>query len=323
MGYPAADHGHPVSKWEPVKLKGYEEYTQALNEYRLFSGKCMRDVLIEEAALTARELMVFTPPLVNGGGKGLTKAAEVAGRTAVDKDIRSIFNSTNDPKGRSAFALMGMALVAGDFALFEKARKDGVMTDKARGIFRKILDDQDPEQAYDKFSNRFRRAFEAKAGQSVVKDLRSTHASMRSKYAGRIRKNGGAVRPELRQMADDAALLAYIKAEQKKVGRLKAGWLDDIMSLPRPTTPGIQKNFGIKGVPAWVRKNRSGTGYTRFTGQPDTANFSLVIGNSIGDNDGVSTDARTLEKVMAVRTGKLFKRADALLQYGIDKFNKN
>jgi hypothetical protein len=36
----------------------------------------------------------------------------------------------------------------------------------------------------------------------------------------------------------------------------------------------------------------------------------------------VSTDARTLEKVMAIRTGKLFKRADALMQYGVDKFNR-
>lgn len=307
-----------------TKLKGFEAYTQALNEYRLFSGKCMRDVLLEEAALTARELMVFTPPIVQGGGKGLSKAAEVAGKTAVEKDIKSIFNSDADPQGRSAFALMGMALVAGDFAMFEKARKDGVMTNKARGIFRKILDDPDPEQAYDKFSNRFRRAFEAKAGQSVVKDLRSTHASMRAKYAGRIRKNNGpGVPKELRQMADDAALLAYIKAEQKKVGRLKAGWLDVIMSLPKPETPGIQKTYGIKGVPAWVMKNRNSTGYTAFTGTPNTGNFGMTIGNSIGDNDGVSTDASTLEKVMAVRTGKLFKRADAILRYGEDKFNRN
>lgn len=312
-----------MSKWEPVKLKGFAEYTQALNEYRLFSGKCIKDALIEESALVCRELMVFTPPLVNGGGKGLSKAAEVAGKTAIEKDIRSIFNSTNDPQGRSAFALMGMAVAAGDRSMFEKARKDGVMTDKARGIFRGVLDDDDPERAFRQFSNRFRAAFEAKAGQVVVKNLASIHEDAKRRSNGRIRKNGGAVRPELRQMADDAALKAYIKKQQQHVGRLKAGWLDDIMSLPRPTTPGIQKNFGIKGVPVWVRKNRSGTGYTRFTGQPDTANFSLILGNSIGDNDGVSTDARTLEKVMAVRTGKLFKRADALLQYGIDKFNKN
>tara|TARA_R110000868_G_scaffold345361_3_gene606459 strand:- start:615 stop:1556 length:942 start_codon:yes stop_codon:yes gene_type:complete len=313
-----------VSKWASVKLKGFEAYTQALNEYRLFSGKCMHDVLIEEAALTARELMVFTPPLVNGGGKGLSKAAEVAGKTAVEKDIKSIFNSTNDPQGRSAFALMGMAVAADDRSLFEKARKDGVMTNKARGIFRGVLDDPDPERAFRQFSNRFRAAFEAKAGQAIVKDLRSTHASMRAKYAGRIRKNNGpGVPKELRQIADDAAMLAYIKAEQKKVGRLKAGWLDVIMSLPKPTTPGVQKNYGIKGVPAWVTKNRSSTGYTSFTGQPSTANFGMRIGNSIGDNDGVSTDARTLEKVMAVRTGKLLKRADALMMYGIDKFNRN
>ena len=323
MGHPAADHGHPVSKWATVKLKGFEAYTQALNEYRLFSGKCMRDVLIEEAALTCRELMVFTPPLVNGGGKGLSKAAEVAGKTAVEKDIRSIFNSTNDPQGRSAFALMGMAVAAGDRSLFEKARKEGVMTDKARGIFRGVLDDDDPERAFRQFSNRFRAAFEAKAGQVVVKDLANIHQDAKRRSNGRIRKNGGAVRPELRQMADDAALKAYIRKQQQHVGRLKAGWLEVIMSLPKPETPGIQKTYGIKGVPAWVRKNMSSTGYTSFRGQPNTANFGMVLGNSIGDNDGVSTDARTLEKVMAVRTGKLLKRADALMMYGVDKFNRN
>ena len=339
-----------MSKFEPVKIKGFAEYTQALNEYRLFSGKCMRDVLIEEAALTARELMVFTPPLVNGGGKGLTKAAEVAGRNAVEKDIRSIFKSNKDPQGRSAFAIMGMAVAAGDRSMFEQARKDGVSNKNARGIFRGVLDDPDPERAFRQFANRFRAAFEGMAGQAsaskkqgvkrgsggrfvageaakarqvVLSSIGSHHENIKKSAEGRIRKNGFGVRPELRQMADDAALKAYIKLQQQKVGRLKAGWLDDIMSLPKPTTPGIQKNFGIKGVPVWVFKNRSGTGYTRFTGQPDTANFSLVIGNSIGDNDGVSTDARTLEKVMAVRTGKLFKRADALLKYGVDKFNRN
>jgi hypothetical protein len=312
-----------VSTFEPAKLKGFAEYTQALNEYRLFSGKCIRDVLIEESALTCRELMVFTPPLVNGGGKGLSKAAEVAGKTAVEKDIRSIFNSTADPEGRSAFSLMGMAVAAGDRAQFEKARKDGMANTNAKGIFRGVLDDPDPERAFRQFANRFRATFEAKANQVVVKDLASHHQSTKQKANGRIRKNGGAVRPELRQMADAAALKAYIKLQQQKVGFLKAGWLDAIMSLPKPETPGIQKTYGIKGVPAWVTKNRSGKGYVIFSGQPDTANFSLIIGNSIGDNDGVSTDAKTLEKVMAVRTGKLFKRADALLQYGIDKFNKN
>lgn len=337
-----------MSKWEPVKLKGFEAYTQALNEYRLFSGKCIKDALIEESALVCRELMVFTPPLVNGGGKGLSKAAEVAGKNAVEKDIMSIFKSSADPEGRSAFALMGAAVASGDKSAFEQARKDGVSNKNARGIFRGVLDDPDPERAFRQFSNRFRAAFEAMSGQSAaskksgvkrgaggrfvageaakarqvaVSSLASHHENVKRNAEGRIRKNGFGVRPELRQMADAAALKAYIKQQQQKVGRLKAGWLDDIMSLPRPTTPGIQKNFGIKGVPVWVFKNRSGTGYTRFTGQPDTANFSLILGNSIGDNDGVSTDARTLEKVMTVRTGKLFKRADALLQYGIDKFN--
>jgi hypothetical protein len=307
-----------------TKLKGFDAYTQALNEYRLFSGKCMRDVLIEEAALTARELMVFTPPLVEGGGKGLSKAAEVAGKTAVEKDIKSIFNSTADPEGRSAFSLMGMAVVAGDKSLFEKARREGVMTSKSKGIFRGVLDDSDPERAYRQFGNRFRAAFEAKAGQAIVKDLKGTHDAMKAKYAGRIRKNNGPGIPkELREIADAAAMMAYIKKQQQNVGRLKAGWLDVIMSLPKPETPGIQKNYGIKGVPAWVFRNRNSTGYTSFSGQPNTANFGMIIGNSIGDNDGVSTSAKTLERVMAIRTGKLFKRAEALMVWGADKFNRN
>ena len=338
-----------MSTFEPAKLKGFAEYTQALNEYRLFSGKCMRDVLIEEAALTCRELMVFTPPLVKGGGKGLTKAAEVAGKMAVEKDIMSIFKSNADPEGRSAFSLMGAAVASGDKSLFEKARKDGVSNKNAKGIFRGVLDDPDPERAFRQFANRFRAAFEAQAGQAaapkkqgvkrgsggrfvageaakarqvVLSSIGSHHESVKNNANGRIRKNGYGVRPELRQMADAAALKAYIKLQQQKVGRLKAGWLDVIMSLPKPETPGISKNYGIKGVPAWVTKNRAGNGYTSFRGQPASANFGLTIGNSIGDNDGVSTDAKTLEKVMAVRTGKLFKRADALLQYGIDKFNR-
>ena len=313
-----------MSEKSTVRLKGFEAYQQALNEYRLFSGKCMRDVLLEEAALTAREMMVFTPPLAAGGGKGLSKAAEVAGKTAVEKDIRSIFNSDKDPEGKSAFALMGMATVAGDRSLFDKARQEGTMTTKARGIFKGVLADPDPERAYRQFSNRFRAAFEAKAGQGLVRDLRSTHASMLQKYAGRVRKNGGpGIAKELRPMAEEAALKAYIKKEQARVGRLKSGWFDVIMSLPKPTTPGVQKTYGIKGVPAWVVRNSQSNGYLTFSGNQETANFGLIIGNRIGDNDNVATDATTLNKVMAIRTGKLFKRADHLMAYGVDKFNRN
>jgi len=313
-----------VSEKSTVRLKGFDEYQQALNEYRLFSGKCMRDVMLEEAALTARDLMVFTPPLVKGGGKGLSKAAEVAGKEATEKDIRSIFNSDKDPEGRSAFSLMGMAVVAGDKSLFEKARKQGTMTKKARGIFEGVLADPDPERAYRQFSNRFRAAFEAKAGEGLVKDLKGIHNKMLGKYAGRVRRNGGpGISKELRPMAEEAALKAYIKAEQRRVGKLKAGWYDVIMSLPKPETPGVQKSYGIKGIPAWVVRNSQSNGYLRFSGDQKSANFQLTIGNRIGDNDNVATDATTLNKVMAIRTGKLLKRAEHLMVYGIDKFNRN
>lgn len=312
-----------MSEKSTVRLKGFEEYQQALNEYRLFSGKCMRDVLLEEAALTAREIMVFTPPIVRAGGKGLSKAAEITGRDAVAKDIRSIFNSDKDPDGKSAFAMMGMAVVAGDSGLFEKARKEGVSTSKARGIFKKVLDDPDPQRAFQQFTNRFKAAFEAKAGQTVIKDLKGTHNKMLAKYAGRVRRNGGpGVNKALRPMAEEAALVAYIKAEQRKVGKLKAGWYDVIMGLPKPTTPGVHKNFGVRGIPSWVIKNSKNNGYLRFSGNQDTANFMLTIGNAIGDNDSVATDASTLNKVMAIRTGKLLKRADHLMMYGVDKFNR-
>ena len=77
-----------------------------------------------------------------------------------------------------------------------------------------------------------------------------------------------------------AALDAYIKLTQSHVGFLKAGWYDVLTKLPKLHDKRLYK---AKDIPVWIKRHK-GNGYvTSFRGP---TGLTMIIGNTIGDNDG-------------------------------------
>ena len=74
-------------------------------------------------------------------------------------------------------------------------------------------------------------------------------------------------------------------------------------------------------VPKWITRNIGSRGYANFNGNQNTGNFTLVIGNQIGDNDGVATKASTINHVLGVRANKLDKEVMRRLGKYIRAFN--
>jgi hypothetical protein len=74
-------------------------------------------------------------------------------------------------------------------------------------------------------------------------------------------------------------------------------------------------------IPRWIMRNIGARGYANFVGNLQNGNFNLTIGNKIGDNNGVATQAATLNHVLNVRANKLDKEVMRRLGPYIRAFN--
>jgi hypothetical protein len=317
-----------------VNKASFDRFQFALTEFRLAAGISMRDGFIREAGFCCYEFMRYSPPMPKSGGGGLTGTAKRWGDEAVNVDIQTLFRPKDDPG--AAFQKMGEAVSKGDLGGFLRWQgiAKGSMTKKAngwyrqkegrdpRGIFQKILLGGNPEKDFQAFKNRFGASFTAKEAPKETTDLAGIHKQFKDRYNGRIHKNKGPALNGIKFLVDGPKLKAYIELRKKAVGFLKGGWANTLMSLPTPKkTEGVQFASTSK-VPKWITRNMGANGYSRFAGNQATGNFTLIIGNNQGDNDGRATSAKTLNHVINVRANKLEKEVERRLKKPIDLFNK-
>jgi hypothetical protein len=292
----------------------------------------MRDGFIREAGFCCYEFMRYSPPMPKSGGGGLSKTAKLWGEEAVNVDIQTLFRPKDDPG--AAFQKM-RELSWGDLGGFLRwqsiARASMRKTEwgfykskegrDPRGIFRKILLGNNPERDFQAFKNRFGNGFAAKEAPKETTDLAGIHKQFKDRYNGRIHKNKGPALNGNKFLVDGAKLMTYIELRKKAVGYLKGGWANTLMSLPAPKkTDGVQYASTSK-VPRWITRNMGSNGYSRFAGNQDNGNFTLIIGNNVGDNDGRATSAATLNHVLNVRANKLDKEVTRRLGKYIQAFN--
>ena len=121
----------------------------------------MRDACLEQAALACQDAATFTPPMPKGGGRGLSKAAQVAGDEAVAGDMKKMFVAANDRSSTSASPLLtnqlAYATKTNDIGLFNKIIGKGTL-EALKGlspIMRKIANDRDYDRAFKKAKNYF------------------------------------------------------------------------------------------------------------------------------------------------------------------------
>ena len=288
-------------------LEGLE---RAFGDYKKETRQIVEDVLKEESALTAREAMVYTPPMDGAtGGKGDTKTAEKWGNMAVEKDILSVVAYEN----KALSAAVGPSGSSRKFADWKSGKRP-----KKPGIIQKIFDDSNFGRAYDKAKQLLSHNTKL-AVYTTQAQIRKEHDAQRQKYRGRIRKNGGG--RGIPALANPSQLQAYIKQRQQRVGYMKAGWLDAIRKIGPAKINGMPKNFGVKDLPSFITRHPNGNGQVGITITSGTGGRSaIIIKNNIGNIFKVADQAQTYFKVISARTGKMKRRMQHFQKAAIEKF---
>lgn len=288
-------------------LEGLE---RAFGDYKKETRQIVEDVLKEESALTAREAMVYTPPMDGaGGGKGDTKTAEKWGNMAVEKDILSVVAYEN----KALSAAVGPSGSSRKFADWKNGKRP-----KKPGIIQKIFDDNNFGRAYNKAKQLLSHNTKL-AVYTTQAQIRKEHNAQRQQYRGRIRKNGGG--RSIPALANPAQLKAYIELRQQRVGYMKAGWLDAIRKIGPATINGMPKNFGLKDLPSFITRHPNGHGQVGITITNGTGGRSaIIIKNNIGNIFKVADQAQTYFKVISARTGKMKRRMQHFQRAAIEKF---
>jgi hypothetical protein len=282
---------------------------KSFEDYKLATFQIVKDVLKEESALTARAAMVYTPPMVEGGGKGDTAKAEKVGDKAVENDILSVISYEN----KALATAVGPSGSSRKFADWKAGLRP-----KKPGIIQKIFDDENFGRAFNQAKQLLSKntKFNLLKTQSQIKKI---HDSQRNLYKGRIRKNGGG--KQLPALANKAQLKNYIETRQKRVGWMKSGWYYTIKRIGPAVINGMPKNFGVKDLPMYITKHSNTLGSVDIQFTTGTGGRSaIVIKNNIGNIFGVAYQANTYLKVISARTGKMKKRMEYFQRAAIEKF---
>jgi hypothetical protein len=311
-----------------ISPKSQAEFIAALRQFAANTGQTMRDAALEQAALACQDAATFTPPLPKGGGRGLSKAAQVAGDNAVAGDIKKMFVAANDRSSNSAAALMtnqlAYATKTNDIGLFNKVIGKGSLQalKNLPPIMRKIANDRDYDRAFKKAKNYFNTTNPVMTdyGQGFVQELRPPHNRIKGKFGGRI---GKSVRPvKLKMLVESKSDLdQYIRDRQQMVGMIKAGWASALRSLPKPVINGVPKDFGVKLLSvAWINRHNRVLGTNKLTANEKVVELSVT--NTQGNVNGIATDADVLGLVYANRVKQMKARFERHMNGTIQRANR-
>jgi len=279
------------------------EFKSALDQYEKGMRLSMEDAANVASSRLAIAAMELTPPILDQGGGGLTHAAKLAGYNAVARDIRSLFTAKDDGKATAVGVQLNRlrkAIKENDQGKFERIRQRATLqkTHLTNDVTFKIIHDGDPMRAFAKAKNLFNQSNPVPMIErgEITTDLRKEHLYRRHiDRQGRVRiwKHTGSYLGKY-VAESKAALDAYIKLTQSHVGYLKSGWYDVLTKLPKLHNKRLYK---AKDVPVWIKRH-TGNGYV--TSFRNVWGVTMIIGNTIGDNDGqasknnVADTARTI-----------------------------
>ena len=284
----------------------------------------MDEAGVRGAGELCKAALELTPPLAQGGGKGLSLAAKQAGFKAVERDIRGLFVARDERKaGAVGVALnkLKAAAKANDAGKFERIRQQASLrkTNLINSVTMRIVNDGDPARAFAKAKNLFNLSnpIDTVEQQEVVSDIRKVHLAHRHiNGQGRMRTTKGRGSYLGKYVVESkAALEAYIKATQAHVGFIKSGWWQVLSSLPKVGGKNVYKGGEI---PVWVKRH-SGTGYATLT--RNKAGIYIRIGNSVGDNDSQASKNNVQEVARALALARLFSQLEQYQKRKADDFN--
>jgi hypothetical protein len=296
---------------------------KAFQDFGAYTKQLTVDLVKEEAALTAREAINYSPALDGeAGGKGDKPVAKRWGEWAVANDILTVVQEDS----KSLAAAIGKS--RNNRASFDKWRQG--KPPKSAGIIDKIWRDKNGDRAFSRAKNLFQ--FWGGSRMNYIENeqtLTAAHNNARSLYKGRIRKNGGRdnqgkLKGQPFRFAPYKLIKDYIKKRQQRVGWMKAGWVACIQKIGKPVINGMEQTRGMRKMPAWITRHNAThakVGITIAQGGGNN-NVFVAIRNDLGNIFGVGYLAGTKMHTLAVRQGKLQKRLNHFMRIAIEKHNK-
>lgn len=308
-----------------IKPASRAEFVAAMKDFAAEVNADLEMVGREQARLTMRDAMTFSPPMPVGGGQGLSKAAWTAGKNKLGNDVRRIFIPQDSPiKGRSVFLRQVINAVKGDDRQTFLAISQTITPAKIAGltpVMRKIMDDTDWQRSMAKAKNYLSKTNIYGTGKvaGVATDLRPIHDMAKGAVGGRWPKGRRYNGPQY-FAATEIALADYIAKRQEKVGWVKAGYADALAKVPLPTSKsGVARNYGAYDAP-WVDSNRSGFG--SFTVQKTSNSVTMVVANNIGNINSVADESNVKNVVYGNRVANLNSAVQARLDAAIKRANR-
>ncbi|MCH9835327.1 hypothetical protein K0U83_06675, partial [bacterium] len=136
-------------------------------------------------------------------------------------------------------------------------------------------------------------------GFNTVTDIKAEHNAIKGKFGGRIKKGQRLGQP--RQLVESKqALDDYVRTRQIEVGRVKAGWLRSLLTLPMPSGKNGPINYGADLRKAtYIARHAGAGGYSRVV--QTSKEYMITIGNLIGNINAVASEADAVNLSLANR----------------------
>ena len=324
-----------------LKSSSLAAFEAAINRFAQASKQTLRDATLEQAALACQDAAMFTPPLVKGGGGGLTYDAKKAGDRAVERDVGKVFVPLNggSPGTQASRVIrrLGSLALNNNQGLFWKVASSEATIISANAFVGRMLSTQYPgfgtDAGFKKAKNYFNRigtavssnVFNA-AGAPIesAADMAAVYKPIYERNNGRLWKHGrnvsGVKSYDKRIVQRKGDINAYIEQRQESVGAIKSGWYRALLSLPRPVINGVEKNAGAKLRGAgWITKHTSVIGLSTTVFTDKTAEVS--IRNLHGNLFGIADQAGVLGLVYENRVRQMPAKLQRIIDADIAKFN--
>jgi hypothetical protein len=314
-----------AKKSTPIDPKSRADFDKAIKDFAESVKVEVSIITNEQMRLMCRDAMIFTPPMLKGGGQGLSPKALTAGMGKLAKDVRRIFIPMDDNRrAKPVFLRQVIASIRNNkwFSELNNFKQIEPTISSLSPVMRKIIQDSDPRRAELKAKNYLNKASADGSVRPILgptNDLKGIHERYKGKVGGRWPKNAPVGGPQY--MVGTALFLqAYIAERQLKVGYTKAGWAAVLRLIPPLiSSKGNARNLGVYNAP-WVDRNMTSMG--QFSMSQTPTGTSMTATNLIGNINNVATEANTVNLVYGNRVKQLYATVDARTKDHTDRANR-
>jgi hypothetical protein len=308
-----------------IEPKSKADFDKAISDFAKEVKVEVSIITNEQMRLMLRDAMIFTPPMLKGGGQGLSPKALTAGMGKLAKDVKRIFIPMDDNRrGKPVFLRQVVASIRNNkwFSELNYFKQIEPTISSLSPVMRKIIQDSDPRRAELKAKNYLNKASADGSIRPILgptDDYRNIHEKYKGKVGGRWPKNAPVGGPQY-MISTATALQAYIEQRQLKVGYTKAGWAAALRLIPPLiSSKGNARKLGVYDAP-WVDRNITSMG--QFSMSQTPTGTSMTATNLIGNINNVATEANTVNLVYGNRVKQINATVQGRTRDATDRANR-